>query len=807
MWQDLRYAFRSIRKQPAFTSLAVLTLALGIGAATTIFSVIQNVLLDPFPYKDANRVVAIRIHDATNPNPFGRTALQTDEFLEYVDQTHVFEEVIGGMPEDVLMTTPEGTEQLTGGVVTANMFQFLGVSAQLGRVLMPADAAPGAPAVFVMAYKMWIKHFNGDPGVVGRAFTLNGVPVTAVGIMPARFTKLAADLWRPVALNRGDPLIKDRFFVFQAKMKPGVTLQQTAADVDVVAHRYAQSNPRNYPKTFNVIVVSWVDSIVGQFKRTLYTMSAAVGLLLVIACFNVAIMLLARSTAREREMAVRASLGANRARLIRQLLIESMLLAMAGAAVGCLFAYVGIKGVVPLIPEGLIPREVVIRLNAPVLVFSLAVSVLTVLLFGLAPAAQTARRNIVEPLKDSGKGVGSGFRGGRLRSALIVAEIALSLMLLVGAGLLMRSFVALQRVDLGLNPDNILVARLPFPRGTYKTAAEKQRFFQQVLPRIHALPGVVAATETTSLPPYGGIGTDLEIPGKTHTERWNGVIQLVSEGYAKTLGLRVTRGRMLSAGEVAAARKTAVVNETLVKRYFGPEDPLGRHVKLSMLEKFPDGPVPDPLFEIVGVIADAKNEGVQDPPRPEVLVPYTVTGGFERGVLVRTAGEPAALLNSVRTEIWAVDRGVALSDIGTLNEYLKRFSYAEPRFSLVLLSVFAGVGLALVGIGVYSVIAYTVSRQIHEIGIRIALGAQRSDVLRLVLGMTVRLLLLGMLLGALGSYGVMRVLASQVWGVSAHDPVTVATVVCTMTLVALAAAFFPARRAMRVDPLAALRVE
>jgi len=269
----------------------------------------------------------------------------------------------------------------------------------------------------------------------------------------------------------------------------------------------------------------------------------------------------------------------------------------------------------------------------------------------------------------------------------------------------------------------------------------------------------------------------------------------------------VIRGRMLSADEVGAARKTAVVNETLVKRYFGPEDPLGRHVKLSMLEKFPDGPVPNPLFEIVGVIADAKNDGVQDPPRPEVLIPYTVTGGFERGVLVRTAGDPAPLLNSVRREIWAVDRGVALSDIGTLNEYLKRFSYAEPRFSLVLLSVFAGVGLALVGIGVYSVIAYTVSRQIHEIGIRIALGAQRADVLRLVLGMTVRLLLFGMVLGALGSYGVMRVLASQVWGVSAHDPVTVAAVVCTMTLVALAAAFFPARRAMRVDPLAALRVE
>src|SRR6185436_13652881 len=383
---------------------------------------------------------------------------------------------------------------------------------------------------------------------------------------------------------------------------------------------------------------------------------------------------------------------------IRQLLIESLLLAAGGVGLGCLFAYVGIKGVAPIIPDGMIPREVVIRLNLPVLAFSLAVAALTVVVFGLVPAAQTARRNIVEPLKETGKGVGSGFRGGKLRGALVTAEIALSLMLLVGAGLLMRSFIELQRVDLGLNPDNILVVRLPFPRGTYTTAAEKQRFFQALLGKLHALPGVVAATETSSLPPYGGIGSDIEIPGKTPTEKWNALFQLVSEGYASTLGLRLTRGRMLSSDDVIAARKVAVVNETLVKKYFGPEDPIGRHVKLVMLETFRDGAVPSPLFEIVGVIADARNNGIQDPPQPEALIPYTVTGGFERGILVRTAGEPGGLLNSVRKEIWSVDRSVALSDIGTLNDYLKRFSYASPRFSLILLSVFAGVGLVLVAI-------------------------------------------------------------------------------------------------------------
>ena len=805
MWQDLHYGLRSIRNQPAFTALAVLTLALGIGAATTIFSVIQNVLLDPFPYKDADRVVAIRIHDSTNPQPFGRTGLQTPEFLDYVEQSQVFEDVIGGVPEDVLMTTSEGTEQITGGAVTGNTFQFLGVAAQLGRTLTPADAAPGAPPVFVMAHKMWVKHFNSDPSIVGRTLVLNGVPTTAVGVMPARFTKNAADLWRPVLLNRADPEVNKRYFTFQARLKPGVTLAQAAADLNLVAHRVAKVYPTNYPKQFDVIVVSWVDSLVGSFRQTLYTMAAAVGLLLLIGCFNVAIMLLAKAAARSREMAVRASLGASRARLIRQLLIESLLLALGGAALGVFFAYLGIKAVAPLIPDGFIPREVVIRLNMPVLLFSLGAAVFTVLLFGLAPAAMTARRNIVEPLKDSGKGVGSGFRGGRLRSALVVTEIALSLVLLVGAGLLMRTFVGLQRVDLGLNPDNILVARLPFPRGTYTTAAEKQRFFQALLPRLHGLPGVVAATETSTLPPYGGIGTDLDIPGKSHTERWNGMVQLVSEGYAKTLGLRVTRGRMLSSDDITGVRKVAVINETLMKRYFGAEDPIGRQVKLSSLETFPEGAVPNPIFDIVGVIADVKNRGIQDPPEPEVMIPYTLTGAFQRGILVRTAGDPAGMLNSVRKEIWAVDRGVALTNIGTLNDFLKQFSYAAPRFSLILLSVFAAVGLVLVAVGVYSVMAYTVSQQVHEIGIRMALGAQRGDVLGLIARMSLRLVVIGVVLGLLGSVAAMKVLASQLFGVSPRDPATLIAVVAAMSAAAAAASYFPARRAMNVSPIVALR--
>jgi putative ABC transport system permease protein len=827
IWQDIRYGWRGLLRQPGFACLAVLTLALGIGAATTIFSVIQNVLLDPFPYVDADRVVTVQIRDVSSARPGGRNFFETPEFLDYQEQSHVFEDVIGGTFEDVLQATDEGTEQFAGGLVTANNFQFLGVPPVIGRGLTPDDVKPGAPPVFVMAYKMWLGRYNLDPGVLGRTFILNGVPTTCVGVMPQRFTKLAADLYRPVALNRGDPHVNRRFFMFQARLKPGVTFQQAQADMDVIARRLAKVYPDRYPKQFVVRVVGWAESIVGQFKTTLFTLAAAVGLLLLIACSNVGNMLLARGAAREREMAIRLSLGASRLRVVRQLLIESLLLAILGAVVGCLFAYGGIKALVGLIPEGLIPREAAIRLNVPVLMFSLAIAMCTALVFGLAPALQTAKRDMVEPLKGSGKGVGGGFRRGWLRNAFVVVEVALSLMLLAGAGLLMRSFINLQRVDLGLNPDNILVARLPLPRGQYATAAAKQRFFEALLQRLHALPGVVAATETSTLPPYGGIRSDVDISGKPQTEKRFALFQLCSEGYFPTLGLRLMRGRTLSKEDVTDARRVAVVNQTLVDRFFGPspqssdggrgllgpaasgpEDPIGQRIKFNLLATLPDGgAVENPVFEIVGVISDAKNQGIQDPPMPEAFIPYTITGAFERGILVRTATEPGALLNSVRREIWAVDRGVAVTLTGTLKGYLTQFSYAEPRFSLVLLGVFAGVGLVLVAIGVYSVIAYTVSRQTQEIGIRMALGARRVDVLGMIVRMGLRLVFVGVAIGLLASAGATRVLASQLAGISPRDPITLIGAVGVMTLAGLAACYFPARRATRVDPMVALRYE
>ena len=805
--QDFRYGLRGLRKQPGFTALAVLALALGIGSATTIFSVIQNVLLDPFPYVDAHRIVAFSIHDVNESRPGGRSFFKVPEYLEYLAQNHVFTDAIGRGYMDVLYSSGEGTEQFDGNHVTPNTFKFLGVPAVLGRTTTEEDAKPGAPPVFVMSYKMWLKRFNLDPSILNRTFVLNGVPTTLVGIMPARFTKGAADLWIPLELNRNDPEQSQRFFSFQAKMKPGVTMRDVESDITVIANRLAQENPKDYPKKFSVQVDSYVDSVVGPFRKILFTLAAAVGMLLLIACANVANMLLARATVREKEMAVRSALGASRWRLVRQLLSESFLLAVAGATLGCLFAYAGIKGIVAVIPDGAIPREAVIHINVPVLLFSLGVAALTALLFGLAPALQTVSREVIDPLKDAGKGVSGGFRRGKLRNSLVVFEVAMSLVLLAGSGLLMRSFIALQNVDLGFNAENILVSRLPFPRGQYKTAAEKQRFFRPLLQRLQALPGVVAVTAATSLPPYGGIGTDVEVAGKVYTERRRAIVQLCSEGHFQTMGLRLLRGRLLTEAEVNGARKVAVVNETLVSKYFEGQDPIGRRIKINELETMREERVENADFEVVGVVRDAKNDGIRDPVRPEMFIPYTVTGAFFRGILVRTAQEPLSMVKAVKREIWAVDPNVALTLTGSLADYLKQFSYAEPRFSLILLGVFAGVGLVLVAMGVYSVIAYTVSRQTHEIGIRMALGAARSDVFGMVLKMGLRLIAVGTVVGLLAAFGATRLIASQIWGISPHDPLTLCGVVAVVTLAGLAACYFPARRATRVDPMVALRYE
>ncbi len=809
--QDIRYALRNLVKAPGFAVVAVLTLALGIGASTAIFSILENILMEPFPYPDAARYMSIQIHDTERNEPGGRAGFTGPEFLDYVSQNHVFDRVIANDNVDVLYRSGEGTQLLAGNYVTPGTFEFLGMAPLLGRAMGPVDYEPGSPPVFVLRYKTWVNEFAADPKILNRSFVLNGTARTLVGIMPPRFGWGDADLWIP---EKPSPVVEkniragafNRYWFFMGHLKPGVSQKEAVADLTIVANRLAAIYPKDYPKHFTVEIQSLTDLVVGRFRTTLYIVLAAVGLLLLIGCGNVANLLLARATTREKEFAIRSALGASRSRLIRQLLVESLILALGGALLGALLAWGGLKFIVALMPQDIIPAEAVIRLNAPVLMFTLAVAVMTALTFGLVPALKAARKDLNEPLRDSGKGLSGGFRHGKLRNAVVILEVALSLTLMVAAGLLMRSFVALREVHLGFQPDHVMSARLPLPVERYKTADQIAGFYRPLLLRLKSLPGVVAATETSTLPPYGGIPSEIEVPGKTHSEKWESIFQLCSEGYFQVLRIQLLNGRTFTEAEVAGARKLALVNQTFLNKYLPGENPIGRQVRILQLADFEDK-VADPTFEIIGVVADVKNRGLQDPPGPEIWIPYTVTGSAFRGILVRTAQEPLSMLKAVRHEVWATDSNVALTLTGTLEGYISQFSYAGPRFGFMLMIIFGTIGLILVTIGVYSLLSYTTARRTQEIGIRMALGAQGADVLSMVIRMGLRLVAIGVGVGLIVSLALGRILATQLWGVSAYDPWTLTCVPIVLLLTGFFACWLPARRAARVNPLVALRYE
>ena len=790
--RDLQYAARMLARAPGFTGVAVLTLALGIGSVTIIYSVIHNVLIDPLPYPDSNRLVNLLIQDLETGA--ARGVFPADEFLDYQDGSTVFDDVVGTLGVGVVYHDRERAELLRGVWVTPNFFEFMGLEPVIGRVITAEDGRPGAPPVAVLRHRAWVSYFGGAPDIIGKTIVLNGEPRTIVGVMPPRFTWHAADVWMPRRIERSDPAVRN----FQARLKSGVTPQQAETELNVIATRRAPEHPKEYPNKFQLRVVNVIEFTVGGFSTG--ALHDPVG-----RRAPPAHCLLQRREhapgeghrsrtrnddsggARCQPVADRAAVGGGEsvAECGRSSGRHRARLSGTGRARGSAAA-------------GPLPGEVEIALDGAALLFSLATAVLSALLFGIAPALYSARRDLVGGLKSGGKGLAGGR--GRFRNALVAGEVALSLVLLLGAGLLMRTFISLARIDLGFDPTRILVVPLTFAPGAAATPAEKHRFYEQTLQRIAALPGVVAASASSFFPPdFGPPRAGLEIPGRAQSDRSPVVVQSCTEDYFETIGVRILRGRGLAGLAAGDVPRTAVVNHALAIRYFNGDDALGKQIRLS------SAGAAEGLLEIIGVVEDVKNQGITAAPAPHVYVSGTTSGAGSPFILVRTMTDPLGLLNPIREQIALVDRQVAVRQPGTLEEIVYRLAYAQPRFSLIVLAVFAVTGTLLVAIGVFSVMAYTVSQMTKEIAVRMALGASRWYAMGAVLKVVAPLLGAGAAAGLLANVATSRLIANQLWQTSPNDPLTLAVATTLITLVALAACYLPARRAMSIDPMVALR--
>jgi len=813
--RDLRFAWRGLQKDRRFAFVAIFALALAIGASTAVFSVVDNALFEPFPYRDQHSLVIPKILDIDRGPDYWRSFFTIPEMREIQRQSRVFSAIVANSLDDFIYSASGASTRFAGDYVTPGSFEFFGVSPLLGRPIEDADYQPGAPPVFVLRYNAWLTKFNGDPSILGKTFTLNGVPRTLVAIMPPRFAWGGAELWVPTSMQEAESMRSygsARYWGVVARLKPGVTTHQAAADLKVIAQGLATVYPKDYPNHWDTDVESFGHAVVPKhFRNILYVFLAAVALLLLIGCGNVANLLLARATTREKEFAVRTALGASRSRLIRQLLAESLLLALGGVFWGTLLAWAGVRVLSISMPGFTIASETVIVMNTAVLIFALVVAVGTVFLFGLVPAIQSSRCDLQDSLRDAGKGLSGTAGRARLRNSVIVLEVALSLTLLFTAGLFLRSFVALSRVRLGFRMDHVLLARIPLPPDRYKNSEQVHHFYRPLLERLYNVPGIEAAAAMSATPPFENDRVELEIPGKTHPEKWYTAVQLASEQYFAVLRRSFLEGRPFSEADVAGAHRVAVINEAFGRQYFPKEDPIGRRVRLpeleTMTEMMQGETLKDASFDIIGVVADAQNDGLQDPIVPEMWFPYSVHARFTGGLLIRTTSDPTAMIKTVAREAWNTDPSVALSDPAPLQDTLETFGYAQPRFGLSLVTIFAVLGLLLVTIGVYSVIAYSTSRRTHEFGMRLALGARARDVLAMVLRQGLGLLLVGIGVGLAVSLLAGRLLAAQLWGVSQYDMLTLSTVIALLLLVGLVACWVPARRATRVNPVTALRCE
>jgi putative ABC transport system permease protein len=795
--QDLRYGVRMLLKNPGFAIVAVIALALGIGANAAIFSVVNTVLLRSLPYDDPDRLMVLRENKLPQ---FPEFSVSPGNFLDWQKENTTFEKLAAINGTAYNLVGDAEPERLRGARVSAGLFEMLGVNPALGRTFLDEEDQPGHDNVAILSSSLWKRRFGSDPNVVGQAIALSATSYTVIGVMPPafQFPDRETDVWTPIAFNaRQAQQHGSHYISVIGRLKPGVTQEQAATEMDAVAGRLAEQ----YPDTntgWRVNVLPMQESEVRDIKSALLVLLGAVALVLLIACANVANLLLARATARQKEIAIRTALGASRRRITQQLLTESILLALAGGGVGLLLAVWGIGSLLKLAPQEL-PRVKDVTLDVRVLGFTLIVTLLTGVIFGLVPALQASRPNLNETLKEGGRGTTGGHH--RVRGALVITEVALALLLLVGAGLLIRSFYRLQQVTPGFNSKNALAVTVSLPGKKYPQDDQQSGFFAQLLDKVATLPGVVAVGATQSLPIQGDYVLGFNIQGRPPNgpgQEPNTNYYAVSPDYFKAMGIPLLRGRVFTEQDKKDSPRVAVINEELAKKFFPDEDPIGKRINVT------NGP--ERFREIVGIVGDVKQYGLAQPTTMQTYEPYLQTPFSGMTLVVRADGNPAALSGAIRSEVLAIDKEQPVSRIRPLEQVVSE-SVAKQRFLMLLLGIFASVALVLAAVGLYGVMSYSVNQRTHEIGIRAALGAQRKDVLKLVVGQGMALALTGAAIGLAASFALTRLMASLLFGVSATDPLTFAGIALLLTIVALLACYLPARRAMKVDPMIALRYE
>jgi putative ABC transport system permease protein len=810
--QDLRFGARTLGRNPGFACIAVLTLALGVGANAAIFSVVNAVLLRPLPWSDPDRAVMIW----SRWTAFDKTWVSDGEVNGYRRESRTLSDV-GAWSEGQVNLTGDGEpERLASASVTANLFSVLGVSPIRGRTFTAEEDVPNGPNVVILGHGLWQRRYASDPGIVGRSIQINGVPYQVVGIMPADFVlptdfqnPAPSSLWTPGRWNSASTDHGNHGYYAAARLKPGVTVEQARDDLHTLAQSWTARGLYPRQMQFDTVVLSLREEVVGTVRRAIWLLFGAVGFLLLIACANVANLLLARAEARQREMAVRSALGAGAGRIIRQLMTESLVLAGISAIAGLLLATIGVRALTAWNPSS-IPRVAAATVDARVLIFTALVAIATTVAFSLAPAVRLLRPSVTDAMKEGGPNATTGGGRRNFRNGLVVVEMALAVVLLIGAGLMLRTLWSLQRLDLGLNPDGVLTLRISLPRTSYQDTPQVVDFYARLTSRLRTLPGVTQAGAARSLPLGSQIGDfGLAVdgyvppPGTSAKGDW----QIVTDGYMEALGEQVVRGRSIAASDTSDAQLVGLINEEMARLYWAGRDPIGGRFRIG-------NRADRPWVTVVGVVKSVRHNGITSVVKEKFYIPHSqwarslgnANSIRSMTLVIKTGGDPSALTASVRGAIREMDPNLPVADVRTMADVVGT-ALATPRFTSVLLSIFAALALTLSAIGIYGVLSYLVSRRTREIGIRVAIGARRLDVVRMVLGNGLGLALIGIAGGMALAFGITRLLRGLLHGVTPADPATFAAVAALLTLVSVLASAVPAWRASRVDPVIALRSE